>query len=808
MTMNTQGAVFAIAGNPNSGKTTLFNALTGSHQRVGNWPGVTVERKSGTVVLEGRSVELVDLPGIYSLSSHSEDERVARDYLLSGEATAVINIVDAANLERNLFLSINLIEMRVPLVLVLNMADLAEKRGLSVDPEALSASLGVPVFPMNATKAADVAAFREWLASRLTSLWPSSMDIQYPEPVERAVASLLPKVSELAEELGTDARWVSLKILERDAFLTAKLVRLGAVSEGEIAAAISSIEGAGLDSPDVEIAAAKYAVIAPVVSAARARAGASSAKKSAGTPSGISVGDRIDRVVLNRALGIPIFLVVMYAMFWVVINVGGAFIDFFDILFGAVFVDGFGNLLASFGAPEWLVALLAGGVGAGIQTVATFVPIMFAMFFMLSLLEDSGYMARAAFVMDRALRAIGLPGKAFIPMIVGFGCTVPAIMATRTLENKRDRFITVFMAPFMSCGARLPVYALFGAAFFGAVADLVVMSLYLVGIVLSVLTGFMLKNTMFKGEPAPFVMELPPYHLPRLPNLMRHVGVRLGSFVGRAGKVIVIVVAVLGILNSIGTDGSFGNEDTEDSVLSALGKGVTPVFTPMGLTEENWPATVGMFTGLFAKEAVVGTLNGLYGQLASVTGATGATDAIDATDATDATGDSAVDGADGADGIAGDAEEPWSLADEVLAAFASVPEAFDGLAGTILDPVGASIITDDEEAVAESVEADVGVFGAMRTYFGGDVHAAYAYLLFILVYFPCLAALGAIIREIGPLFGWIAIGYLTALAWITATLYYQIAAAREAVWIAVPLALLAVIVAAFSLLRKKALATV
>ncbi len=800
MSKNASGSVLAIAGNPNSGKTTLFNALTGSHQRVGNWPGVTVERKSGSASLGGTAVELVDLPGIYSLSSHSEDERVARDYLLSGEATAVVNIVDAANLERNLFLTMNLIEMRVPLVLVLNMADLAEKRGLSADADSLSKSLGVPVFAMNATKAGDVASFREWLASRLPSLWPSPIDVSYPAPVERAIGLLSPKVGALADELGTDARWVSLKLLERDSFLTGKLVRLGAVSEGEIDEAVAAIEGEGCDSPDAEIAAAKYERIAPVVAAARAArtgasggaSGPSARTKADSDPSRSLAGDRIDRVVLNRALGIPIFLVVMYAMFWIVINVGGAFIDFFDILFGAVFVDGLGNLLSSAGAPEWLVAFLAGGVGAGIQTVATFVPIMFAMFFMLSLLEDSGYMARAAFVMDRALRAIGLPGKAFIPMIVGFGCTVPAIMATRTLENRRDRFITVFMAPFMSCGARLPVYALFGAAFFGARADLVVMSLYLVGIALSVLTGFMLKNTMFRGEPAPFVMELPPYHVPKFSSLMRHVGVRLGSFVGRAGKVIVIVVAVLGILNSVGTDGSFGNEDTEESVLSALGKGVTPVFKPMGLTEENWPATVGMFTGLFAKEAVVGTLNGLYGQLAS-----GSSPSDEPEDA----------GAEVA-GDSGETDEAWSFGNEVAAAFASIPEAFAGLGGTILDPVGASIITDDEEAVAESVEADRGVFGAMRSYFNGDAHAAYAYLLFILVYFPCLAALGAIIREIGPLFGWIAIGYLTVLAWITATLYYQIAAAREAVWIALPLALLACVVAAFSLLRKKALATV
>jgi len=501
---------------------------------------------------------------------------------------------------------------------------------------------------------------------------------------------------------------------------------------------------------------AKYEVISGAVGKTRT---CTEAKKSR--------GESIDRIVLDRFLGIPIFLFVMYLLFAVVINIGGSFIDFFDILFGAVFVDGFGMLLSGWGAPSWLVAILANGIGAGIQTVATFVPIMFAMFFMLSILEDSGYMARAAFVMDRALRSIGLPGKAFIPMIVGFGCSVPAIMATRTLENKRDRYLTVFMVPFMSCGARLPVYALFGAAFFGAASGLVVLSLYLVGIVLAVGTGFLLKNTLFRGEPAPFVMELPAYHAPRIGSLVKHSLLRLNSFVGRAGRVIVLVVALLGVLNSIGTDGSFGNEDSGKSILAAVGKSITPVFSPMGLREENWPATVGIFTGLFAKEAVVGTLNGLYGQMSA----------------------------------SGETEE-WSLQGEALATVMSIPEAFAGLADTLLDPMGLSIISGDEQAVAEDIEAESGIFRSLRDSFGNDREAAYAYLLFILIYFPCIAALGALVREIGPLFGWISVTYLTVLAWITATLYYQIARGGQLFWILFALALFGGIIGAFTLLRK------
>lgn len=783
----------AIAGNPNSGKTTLFNGLTGSSQRTGNWPGVTVEKKTGILYSSGRSVSVVDLPGIYSLSCHSEDERVARDFVLSGEADAVLDIVDASNLERNLFLTLNLIEMRIPVIVALNMTDLAAKKGITVDPAALSAALGVPVVALSATVKDDLARVKENLASLIDQACASSLRVDYPAEIETVLTAWEGRLGPLAKDLNADPRWFALKVLERDEFLSAKAFKTGAIDAATVEATVARIEKVQGDSPDALIASAKYERISEV--AARACTGVEKARITA------SLGEKIDGVVLNRALGIPVFLLVMYLMFWTVMNVGGAFIDFFDILFGAIFVDGSGALLGMLGSPEWLTAILAGGLGAGIQTVATFVPIVFFMFLILSLLEDSGYMARAAFVMDRALRAIGLPGKAFIPMIVGFGCTVPAVMATRTLENKRDRYITVFMVPFMSCGARLPVYALFGAAFFGANSGLMVLSLYLVGVALAVLTGFMLKNTLFKGEPAPFVMELPPWHLPRLGGVLRYTSLRLNSFVVRAGKVIVLVVAILGVLNSIGTDGSFGNEDSDSSVLTVLGKGVAPVFAPMGLREENWPAAVGMFTGLFAKEAVVGTLNGLYGQMGALENQAEA--ATPGAEAVTAGADGSVMEATSAVESAGDIDG-WTFGDSVVEAFASIPAAFGDLAGSLVDPLGFSVISGDEETVAEEVEADGGIFASMRGYFANDIHAVYAYLLFILIYFPCFAALGAIVRELGNLFGFIAVAYLTVLAWITSTLYYQIAAGHNPLWIAVALVLLALIVLAFRLLRGKA----
>ena len=472
--------------------------------------------------------------------------------------------------------------------------------------------------------------------------------------------------------------------------------------------------------------------------------------------------DAIDRIVLNRAFGIPIFLAIMYAMFMFTVNVGNAFIDFFDILAGTIFVDGLGELLTALGSPEWLVVFLAGGVGAGIQTVATFIPPIACMFFFLSLLEDSGYMARAAFVVDRFMRYVGLPGKSFVPMLVGFGCTVPAVMATRTLENQRDRTLTIAMTPFMSCGARLPVYALFAAAFFPTGGQNLVFGLYLIGILMAIATGLILKNTLLKGEASPFVMELPPYHRPTLKGVGLRTWDRLKSFMWRAGKVILAIVVILGVLNSVGTDGSFGNEDSENSLLSAMGKSLAPLVAPMGITQENWPATVGIFTGIFAKEAVVGTLDSLYAQ-------------ADQAQAEDANEEAAA--------------ETFSLWGGISKAFATIPANLAGVAGTLLDPLGISIgDVENLEQAAEEQGVAISSFSAMTSRFDGEI-GAFAYLLFVLLYFPCGAAIAAVYRETN--WRWMTfVGlWTTGLAYIVSTTFYQVATfsrhpAFSTIWIA------------------------
>ena len=489
--------------------------------------------------------------------------------------------------------------------------------------------------------------------------------------------------------------------------------------------------------------------------------------------------DKIDKVVLNRVLGLPIFLLMMYLTFMFTINLGGAFIDFFDIAAGAIFVDGMAELLSGFNAPAWLVGLLATGIGGGIQTVATFIPPIGFMFLALAFLEGSGYMARAAFVMDRFMRMLGLPGKSFVPLLVGFGCNVPAIMATRTLENQRDRTLTIMMNPFMSCGARLPVYALFAAAFFPVGGQNVVFLLYLAGIGFAVLTGLILKHTLLKGTITPFVMELPPYHVPTVKSVLLRTWDRLKSFLTKATRILVPMVALLALLNTMSLDGTIGHDDSKDSLLAALSRTVTPVFAPMGIEPDNWPATVGIFTGVFAKEAVVGTLDAIYLQ-------------------NEAKEELA----------AGGAAEAFSLSAALREAAGTIPENLAGVADTLSDPLGLSIgDTSSVDSAAAELAVSAGTFGAMGQLFDGKV-GAIAYMLFILMYFPCVAAMAAVYRETNMRWTLFIAGWTTGLAYLSATAFYQAATfvrhpASSAAWLAGCLLVMALVVLVLRLLGRE-----
>lgn len=732
--------IVCVVGNPNCGKTTLFNALTGSRQRVGNWPGVTVDKKTGFFSHEGKSIELVDLPGIYSItpsSSAGEDERVARDYILSGEAEAVINIVDGSNLERNLYLTTQLIEMQVPMVVVVNMLDIAKQHKLEINLEKLSAELGCPVVGLVASREAGVTALKDTLSRFLDKPSVPPMAVRFEGEAGRALAEATAELKRAGVER---PEWFASQFLEGAPGIDEKLP---GIDLSKVKAIVERTNAHYEGDLDIEIANARYAFVAHVAEVCLRRLGEVSA----------TMTDKIDRIVLNRWLGLPIFLLIMYVMFLFTQNLGAVFIDFFDVLIGGIFVDGLGELLRSIGCPEWLTVFLSNGIGGGLQTISTFIPVVFFLYLFLAVLEDSGYMARAAFVMDRLMRFLGLPGKAFVPLLVGFGCGVPAVMATRTMDRASDRIITVMMAPFMSCGARLPVYVLFAAAFWPTNGQNLVFGLYFIGILAAILTGFLLKRTALPGAASAFVMEIPPYHIPTLKGVMLRTWDRVKSFMFRAGRVIVVIVACIGFLNSLGTDGSFGNEDSDKAVLSQIGKSIVPVLHPIGVEEENWPAAVGIFTGILAKEAVVGTLNSLY-------------------DAMEADKTAAADAASAPDGAEEEAAG-WSFTNTLSEAVSVVGENFAGLVDAFADPLGIKVDDlSDEASAAESQGVATGTIDSIRTLFGSQ-SAAFAYLLMVLLYLPCCAAIAAIYREVGAKWTLFAAAWTTVLGYSAATIYYR-----------------------------------
>ena len=730
-TSENNSLTIAIAGNPNCGKSALFNTFTGIRQKTGNWPGVTVDRKQGFFELENKTVTVYDLPGIYSLDASSIDEEVTRDYLLSRDANLIINVVDAANLERNLYLTAQLLEMGVPIVLVLNMMDVARKRGIDINFKKLSQELGCPVVPIIATSGEGIDQLKQEILAITCGEHSGGFRLAHDEIVEQAIADLMPRLEKCSIAAKDNLHWLALKLLESD---NNAQEQCGASVLDVVAKWKTAIEERAGEEADIHIADSRFS---------HAHALAQTVIREKGKV-GKTTTDKIDVMVLSPIFGVPIFLLVMYLMFMFTINIGGAFIDFFDGIAGAIFVDGFAEILSAIGTPDFLRIILADGLGGGIQIVATFIPIIAALYLFLSAIEDSGYMARAAFVMDRFMRGIGLPGKAFVPLIVGFGCNVPAVMATRTLENARERKLTILMNPFMSCGARLPVYALFVAAFFPSNGQNLVFALYLIGIAVAILTGLLMKRTILSGESSGFMMELPPYHMPTFKGILLRTWDRVRLFIKEAGQVIVVMVLVINVLNSIGTDGSIGNENSDTSVLAVISKTATPVFAPMGISEDNWPAVLGIISGVLAKEVVVGTLDTLYSQLARQ------------------------------DAGYTDNKEAFDFWQAINDAIATVPENLAAVSDTFGDPLKMNVgDIDSLEAAAAAQEVNNATFGAMIKRFDGQV-GAFAYLLFVLLYFPCVATIGAIRREAGTPWAMFVAAWTTTVAYITASSFYQI----------------------------------
>lgn len=679
---------FALVGFANSGKSTLFNALAQARQTTGNWTGVTVAAKQSRFVINNEPALLSDLPGLPGLSqrhNQSHDLQISRRFLQENQVDCIVNVVDATQLQRQLCLTLQLLELGLPMLLVVSKVDRLGQQKIDIDK--LSNQLGCPVVAVNGLGKKAGALLSQAMLPLPQNSSPLALDL--PAQVQQTLAdeelSLLQYEQHLAHQGSScnSAAQTLLQVLEARYRRVEQIVTKVTISEHQQQ----------------------------------------------------RFTDLFDKVILHPAAGMPVFLLMMYLLFMFAINVGGAFIDFFDILAGAIFVEYPLHWLAQYNLPQWLLTVVE-GFGSGLQTVATFIPIIASLFIGLTLLESSGYLARAAFVVDGLMQRLGLPGKAFVPLIVGFGCTVPAVMAARVMDSERERITTVMMSPFMSCGARLPVYALFAAAFFPESGQNLVFLLYIVGIVAAILTGLLLKYTLLPGNSSLSIMELPLYELPRLAHVSKRVWQRTRSFIFGAGQTIVVVVCLLNFFNSLGTDGEFGHHDSEKSILSQTSQVITPLLSPMGIEQDNWQAGVGIITGLFAKEALVATFNSLY------------TSAHET------------------------AEAPASL-------LVSWQEALDSIGSNMgdiqaKDPLNVDVgdVSDIQTAAAEQ-EVDVSTFAAMQQAFNGQL-GAFSYLLFILLYTPCAAAMGAIKNEVGSRWAGFAALWSFTLAYLSATLCYQL----------------------------------
>ncbi len=586
----------ALAGNPNSGKTTLFNALTGANQYVGNWPGVTVEKKEGK--LKGnKDVTIVDLPGIYSLSPYTLEEVVARNYLLEEKPDAILNIVDGTNLERNLYLTTQLIELGIPVVIAVNMADILKKQGDVINLAALSENIGCEVVEISALKGTGVKEAAAAVVAKAKEKAQQKIVHAFNEDVEKAIKEIESKVDNVQNE---QKRFFAVKIFERDAKITENL---GVGVDAD--AIISAVENSMDDDSESIITNERYLYISSIMDKCMKRSGKSKLKFS----------DKVDKIVTNRILALPIFAGIIWFVYWVsVTTLGGKLTDWTnEVLFVEIIPPAIEKGLAAIGVSGWLHSLIMDGIVAGVGAVLGFVPQILLLFIFLAILEGCGYMARVAFIMDRIFRKFGLSGKSFIPMLIGTGCGIPGIMASRTIENSRDRRMTIMTTTFIPCGAKLPIIALIAGALFDG-ASWVSPSAYFIGIGAIIVSGIILKKTkMFSGDPAPFVMELPAYHIPTIGFVLRSMWERGWSFIKKAGTVILLATIVIWLFTGYGFEnGAFGPvEDMENSILAYIGKGIGWIFIPLGWG--HWQAAVAAINGLVAKEVVVGTFGILYG---------------------------------------------------------------------------------------------------------------------------------------------------------------------------------------------------